>query len=243
MWYFMIMKINIQNGLKMNSCAEANDGACPQNKTCTALQDGRALTWVEIAGRYPAPRDCLAAFIAASAAEVLAGVKPANLIRIVNRRLPCGRSLYGLWQTYGQDLLAESSLSVTVMREDPEAVLLLLYDDALLGQRFRSLTMQAFLKNNGCIAADSLEKALACLRKAFGSGVPHEIGAFLGYPLKDVRGFINRTGQPFAGQGMWRIYGPPTRSLRLDDLYRQKRRAMLDRLLTQQAPLELLQAA
>ena len=38
---------------------------------------------------------------------------------------------------------------------------------------------------------------------------PHEIGVFLGYPLKDVVGFIENRGQNFTCCGCWKAYGDP----------------------------------
>lgn len=36
---------------------------------------------------------------------------------------------------------------------------------------------------------------------------PHEIGLFLGYPLKDVKGFIENNGRNFKHVGYWKVYG------------------------------------
>lgn len=36
---------------------------------------------------------------------------------------------------------------------------------------------------------------------------PHEIGVFLGYPMKDVRGFIENKGENCKCCGMWKVYG------------------------------------
>ncbi len=35
---------------------------------------------------------------------------------------------------------------------------------------------------------------------------PHEIGFFLGYPAKDVIGFINHKGENYLARGMWKVY-------------------------------------
>ena len=39
-----------------------------------------------------------------------------------------------------------------------------------------------------------------------GLGFPHEIGAFLGYPAEDVRGFIENEGQKYLMIGYWKVY-------------------------------------
>jgi len=38
------------------------------------------------------------------------------------------------------------------------------------------------------------------------SDFPHEIGLFLGYPLEDVRGFIENAGQNCKCTGCWKVY-------------------------------------
>lgn len=35
---------------------------------------------------------------------------------------------------------------------------------------------------------------------------PHEIGIFLGYPISDVRGFIENNGKNFKTCGFWKVY-------------------------------------
>lgn len=40
-----------------------------------------------------------------------------------------------------------------------------------------------------------------------GLGFPHEIGAFLGYPIGDVRGFIQNKGKDSLMTGYWKVYG------------------------------------
>lgn len=35
---------------------------------------------------------------------------------------------------------------------------------------------------------------------------PHEIGLFLGYPVKDVEGFIENKGENFLLCGCWKVY-------------------------------------
>ena len=39
---------------------------------------------------------------------------------------------------------------------------------------------------------------------------PHEMGAFLGYPLSDVKGFIEHEGKDFLCSGYWKVYSDET---------------------------------
>ncbi|MCT4662864.1 MAG: DUF3793 family protein [Tissierellales bacterium] len=67
--------------------------------------------------------------------------------------------------------------------------------------------------------SSSFEKILCelFLKISFGN-IPDEIGVFLGYPLKDVIGFIGHPSLPYVKTQAWRIYGNPRLS---DQLYSQ----------------------
>ncbi|HAU87984.1 MAG TPA: hypothetical protein DCW90_21655 [Lachnospiraceae bacterium] len=41
---------------------------------------------------------------------------------------------------------------------------------------------------------------------AIGSDFPHEVGLFLGYPVWDVKGFIEHKGQQYKLCGYWKVY-------------------------------------
>lgn len=227
------------------SCAlQSKKLRAPETGSCSPSGDGRPLTWVDVTGLYPDPKDCLAAFIVSSAAEVLAGVKPANLIRVLKRPLPCGRSVYALWQQHSADLLSQSSLSALTLREERDAILLLIYRADLLKQRLNGLTMKSFLKRSGYPQPVTLETALKRLRDDFTvKESPDEVGMFLGYPLKDVSGFISQRCEPWQGKCLWRIYGPPRRSLRLYQRYFSERMRLTDQIVAGESPLDLLKAA
>lgn len=42
---------------------------------------------------------------------------------------------------------------------------------------------------------------------ALRSGIPHEVGLFLGYPPEDVSGFISARGKASKCVGTWKVYG------------------------------------
>ena len=50
--------------------------------------------------------------------------------------------------------------------------------------------------------------------------LPHEVGIFIGYPLKDVMGFIERAPRTPVVRGDWQVFGEPEESLGLMRLYR-----------------------
>jgi len=224
-------------GGKQKCCTESK---LRHSDTVCAPSTAKELTWIDVAGMFPAARECLTAFIAIAAAEVLSGAKPANMIRVPNQMLPCGRRMYGLWQEFGDELIADLPLSVRPMQTEKNSVLLLLYRPDLLKKRLSGLTMQTFLARQGYPQPFTLEKTLCHLQEAFRFGIPHEVGMFLGYPAKDVKGFMSKRTAPSQGRGLWRIYGPPTRSMKLSNFYRSKKQEMISKLASGYFPLQLL---
>ncbi len=198
--------------------------------------------WLELTSGFPDERDCLAAFLALETAEVLAETKPANLIRLSNRRQPCGRNLSHLWRSFGASLLADSELRALPLRENSDGILLLFFSEKLLCQQLHDPAAATFLRQLGYPPSGDLSETLAELQCRFhaDSGLPHEIGVFLGYPLKDVAGYMGRADLPCTGCRLWRIYGDPGPSLALSDRFIACRNQMADRLRITPNPKMLL---
>ncbi len=239
-----LMKMNIKNVQGVIS-----EPACPtpfsstQHGCCVRTVSQRELTWVDLVNSYPSPRECLAAFVVSSAAEVIAGVKPANLIRIIRRKLPCGRCMHQLWQENGADMLRNSALKVLTLRSDADGLSLLFYRPELLGKRLSSRTMQSFLAGFGYPQPLTLAMALTHLQQVCQvEDSPDEIGMFLGYPLKDVKGFISGKSRPWQGRCLWRVYGPPGRSLRLYRRFYAERQVINRSMMAGNDPAALLLA-
>jgi hypothetical protein len=201
----------------------------------------RKPVWADIAGRFPGDRDCLAAFLAFEAAEVLAGMKPSTLINLPDRPRRCGKNLYLIWKEHGEGILMESSLEVAVLANRPGSLLLLLYDRAALGRLLSKKGVLAILRRVGYPEESGVDTLLSEFGSRFASGgVPHEIGIALGYPLKDVVGFMGLGHLTSCCQGPWRIYGNPIKSLDLAERHRQCRRRMALRLMAGSGPYECL---
>jgi hypothetical protein len=201
----------------------------------------RRPAWFELGNRFADERECLASFLALETAEILEGVKPANLINIADRRRACGRNLHSLWRRYGAALLRRSGLRVREMAQRDDAVLLFIYHEASLVELLSRKNVATFLGKAGYGNTADLETTLAQLQgRMDGDGFPHEIGVFLGYPLKDVAGFMGLAPLPVTGQGLWKIFGPPEKSLQLAETFLDCRCRMARRLARCATPVECL---
>ncbi|MFZ2949795.1 MAG: DUF3793 family protein [Desulfuromonadaceae bacterium] len=179
--------------------------------------------------RFSDPLDCLTAHLMLECSEVLAGVKPANLISLVNRTRPCGRNLYGLWQRHHEELAARlDDLGFIVLQTRERALLLLCYNRDHLDQHLSHGGIRTLLHKAGYAADASCVSLLEelCRRIGANDSFPHEIGLFIGYPAKDVAAFMGLVNLPFACQGPWKIYGNPEQSLGLAEQFRCCRQRM-----------------
>jgi len=202
---------------------------------------GRRVVWGDVAGRFVEPRECLASYLALEAAEVLAGVKPANLISITDRTYRCGRNPYRLWKRWGRSVLESSPLHVHELEDRGDSVLVLLYLPEALDRLLAASATRAVLRCAGYPEEVRRAEALDMLARRLATGAfPHEIGVFLGYPLKDVAGFMGLARIPFTCQGPWKIYGDPGKSLRLAETYRGCRSRMAAELTCCATPYECL---
>lgn len=215
-------------------------GADAKDITPSALGATR-LAWQELSRHYPEDRDCLASFLALELAEVLHAAKPANLVCLTNKRRSCGRNLYLLWKEHGQALLEESGLKVKVLADRGSSLLLLLYSHDALSALLAQKSVHVILAKAGYRDPADFDGVLSELeRRVAGEGFPHEIGVFLGYPLKDVVGFMGWAQLSFTCQGPWKIFGNPEQSLKIAEQHRVCRCNMSRQLASGCSPLECL---
>ena len=59
---------------------------------------------------------------------------------------------------------------------------------------------------------------------------PHEIGVFLGYPIKDVLGFIENKVKNYLFCGFWKVYSNPEKASRTFDNYGKCRKFLCNKL-------------
>lgn len=199
--------------------------------------------WSDLAARFNGHRDCFAAYLALEGAEVIEGEKPGNLINLVNRTRNCGLNPYRLWLAHGEALLVGSGLKAMAMANRGDSLLLYLYREDLLQELLGRKAVSIILKKQGYSDCNDLGQILAQLGARTRKGeFPHEIGIFLGYPLKDVLAFMGKVRLSFACQGPWKIFGDPRGSLELADRFRECRFRMANRLCSCSEPVQCLTA-
>lgn len=86
----------------------------------------------------------------------------------------------------------------------------LFYNPKILDTCLRDYRNMKFLKTLGYPKQYNLDEYLRIIiDKMIGGNIPHEIGVFLGYPLKDIMGFIGHPSLKLTKVNGWRVYGDP----------------------------------
>lgn len=150
-------------------------------------------------------------------APTLMGLKAASLFRWQNSQQSSDeiRSCIAELQDMG--------LSIRVLKvcRRTNAAIFYVYSAAELQSILSDPEIYAYLTQSGYDLKSGLPEILhqlserLCLEDAF----PHEIGLFLGYPLKDVIGFIKNNGRNYTCIGYWKAYGDPRRAQARFDVY------------------------
>lgn len=138
-------------------------------------------------------------------AATLAGMKAGSIFNVT---FPAEEALRAWIRDINQNLCL-SGLVLYPLRCEQGTALILLFRISQLDAILKDREVRVLLSENG-YPGRSLFADLAHLkaRIADRSGeFPHEIGIFLGYPLPDVKGFIEHRGRDCKLCGIWKVYG------------------------------------
>lgn len=104
-------------------------------------------------------------------------------------------------------LLNKKGVFIDVLIWREESALVYVYRTAMLEKQLQQPGVFELLKKYG-YKNNKMEACLEYLKHRLSgcSCFPHEIGIFLGYPLEDVKGFIENGGENCESCGMWKVY-------------------------------------
>ena len=176
-------------------------------------------------------QDYLLNHLALRLAPVLVGVKPSSLLSLDNYKYSAGenQNRYDLWQKHKEDITERLGISFRELKHTSRGKQVLFYNDEVLFNRITQSENLIFLKRFGYSFCQELEDYLEMLKARFnGFPFPHEIGLFLGYPLKDVRGFIEKESLPLAIKCRWQVFDRPEESIRLMNMYKKAEQVFLN---------------
>ena len=146
-------------------------------------------------------------------APLLTGMKISNLLTV-------GRSK----RAAVLELFKETAVSCCILYESSEKTTFLLYIRQALETYLDRPEVRVLMDRFGYRGWD-LEEILSLVSIKYEehmeerAGFPHEIGLLLGYPAKDVTGFIENNGKNFLYIGYWKVYSDLTECKRIFKAY------------------------
>jgi hypothetical protein len=172
--------------------------------------------------------DELLKYLLVKTAPVIHGVKPSVLLRLNNCPKLKHAGHYEIFCLRQAEIMRQLKLECRIMKRDEINIQAMFYNPQLLRDHLGEPAHRRFLERHGYRNCHNLEAYLLELHRRFNHGsFPHEIGIFLGYPLKDVAGYMaNRGDYVEISRGLWRVFGNPGESARVMNSYRDAEEAM-----------------
>ena len=139
-------------------------------------------------------------------APFLKGIKIACILNITEEN---SRELY--------EILEGTGIKFKILTRNYGKCLVFLYRRESFSRYLKRTDVREFLGSNGYEDVEP-EKMLERLSKRvcqYSDGeicFPHEIGAFLDYPIDDVKCFIEKDGKDSLFSGYWKVYNNPGRA-------------------------------
>lgn len=185
----------------------------------------------------PAERNTFACWLAQQLAPTICGSKPATILTLADgKHLP----LYGWWERFGEGILADTGIERRIFVRDAARLIVLFYRPEVLRRHLEHGETKRFLSRLGYPVGKGLEGCLEVLKERFRERCPHEIGVFLGIPLKDVMGFMGLSGEPLSCRGEWCVFGEAAQSLGAMRRFADDRDLVAERLRQGRCPLAVL---
>ncbi|MCR4875476.1 MAG: DUF3793 family protein [Clostridia bacterium] len=134
----------------------------------------------------------------------LAGLKTGN---IFNYEIQHGEDVYNSVANFN-NVFKPKGLKMEVLRIKGNVALIYLYRTSALCEDLSSNQAREFLLENN-YPIGSVSSCLDKLKERINASqeFPHEIGLFIGYPIEDVKGFIEKGANGSKYCGAWRVYG------------------------------------
>jgi len=168
-------------------------------------------------------------------APTITGGKPATLMNITNDN----GGLLEVWDHSKADIFIGSEIEYYEFKRTDKNVIVLFFNRSLLNDLLEKMPIKRFLSERG-YETDSLDYVLGVLRQRYVEGCPHEIGIFLGIPLKDVKGFMGFNSLRNTKCGMWRVDGNPRVSEERMNEYRHAKSVVTRRLFAGENPVNII---
>lgn len=182
-------------------------------------------------------RSYIAAKVLINISATLQGIKPATLLNFSKRR---GKNLIHLWDMHKHSIVWGQNMEWIELKRDEDNLFVLFYHRRNLIKQIFAGKHMGFLKRFGYSQTMSIQELLNHLKDRYINSCPHEIGLFLGIPLKDVLGYLKLISLECTYCGYWKVYGNCEKTKRLFQRYREAKRIVIDLISSGEDPIKIL---
>ena len=148
-------------------------------------------------------KEYIETFLVYNLSLVIAGIKPAVTLTIKKNN----QKLYNSWNDFGINFLNSTNLKFVELRESNESIIIMIYDEFILGKELNTKSHKEFLFNIGYTNNKCISDYINTLKSRYEKyHCPHELGLFLGIPFKDVKDFMECTTKKCLLCGYWKVY-------------------------------------
>lgn len=168
-------------------------------------------------------------FVSYLISPVITGIKPSSTITLSKQ----GHNLYKLWDMYGEKFLNDLNLKHILLRETLNSKVILIYDEInLMNTLYKKSSMDFLEKIDYKITMniDDMLNHLVSRYKSF--HCPHELGIFLGIPVKDVECFMECSETKCLLCGYWKVYKEEKKARKIFNLYDSSKEIIMNHLLS-----------
>jgi hypothetical protein len=161
--------------------------------------------------------DFIKSMIMCFGAPVIYGIKCGSILNICRS----GEDVATAWYVARKEMSDNLSIEFAEISNTNRSVLLFMYRREMLLETIKPDETRRFLMERGYDSFHSVTSCVNRLRERFKTGIPHEMGIFLGFPLEDVKGFIENEGRNPKLVGYWKVYGDECRATKIFDEYKR----------------------
>lgn len=172
-------------------------------------------------------RELLYATIMFYAAPVFENKKPSVLINFTKGN----KNLYEIWDKFKGEYEKNKEIDFFELKRTESQISVLFYNNITLNEYIHKNDNRNFLFQYEYKDEESLVEKLEKLSYRFQKACPHEIGVFLGYPLKDVKSFIKDCGSNCLCCGYWKVYHNKAEAISKFKAYDQAKERIINKIL------------
>lgn len=126
--------------------------------------------------------------------------------------------------------LNKNDIYIEILCECESRAVMIVYRKRVLEKHLNERLNKAFLNCYGYAQSYEVDEYLSFLKTRLNcENFPHEIGVFLGYPLKDVYSFINHRDEGCIMTGEWKVYHNPEEAEKTFCRFRKCKKALSEK--------------